>query len=109
MNGLLQFADGRVASFDCGFTMPLRGWMQITGSEGTMFVPHMWLPEPQASVTVHRQGHDPELFVFPGDDQIVHMLDDFSRAVLNGVPVEPHAGEAARTLRVLDALALSAK
>jgi hypothetical protein len=41
-------------------------------------------------------------------DQIAYMLDDFGRAVLGGVPVQPAADEPVRTLQVLDALALSA-
>lgn len=44
----------------------------------------------------------------PGHDQIACMLDDFSRAVLEGVPVRPGPEEAVKTLRVLDALARSA-
>jgi predicted dehydrogenase len=44
-----------------------------------------------------------------GHDQIAHMLDNFGRAVLRGEPVQPPAEEAVRTLRVLDALALSAR
>src|SRR5262249_27607757 len=48
MNGLLKFADGRMASFDCGFTSSFRGWLEITGTDGTVVVPDMWLPPPSA-------------------------------------------------------------
>ena len=34
MTGTLWFADGRIATFDCGFTHPLRQWLEITGTTG---------------------------------------------------------------------------
>ena len=42
-------------------------------------------------------------------DQIECMLDDFNRALLHGEAVRPAPDEAVKTLRVLDALALSAR
>ena len=56
MTGTLWFADGRIASFDCGFTHPYRGWLEITGTTGTVFVHDMWLPAPQATFEVRRDG-----------------------------------------------------
>ena len=31
MSGVLTFADGNTAGFDCGFTHPLRTWVEIVG------------------------------------------------------------------------------
>ena len=109
MSGLVWLADGRVGAFDCGFTVPLRGWMEVTGSEGVVFVPDMWLPGPRATFTVRRAGRPEEEVAVEGEDQIVHMLDDFSRAVLDGQELRPAPDEAVKTLRVLDALARSAR
>jgi predicted dehydrogenase len=109
MNGLLRLADGRVATFDCGFTLPPRGWMEITGTEGVVDVPDLWLPSPRATYTVRRIGREPQEVAVEGHDQIAHMIDDFCRAVLHGEPVKPSPDEAVKTLRVLDALALSAR
>ena len=44
-----------------------------------------------------------------GEDQIVHMIDNFSRAALEKRTITPPPEEAVRTLRVLDALAQSAR
>jgi predicted dehydrogenase len=107
-SGLLWLADGRVGAFDCGFTSPLRQWLEITGTEGVIRVQDMWLPDASASFTIERD-EKPEVVSVPGHDQIVCMLDDFSRAVLHGDPVRPDASEAVRTLAVLDALARSAR
>jgi predicted dehydrogenase len=109
MSGLLWLADGRVGAFDCGFTLPYRPWLEIVGGEGTVTVPNLWTPGPQAAYTVQRSGHEPEAHAVPGHDQIARMLDDFSGAVLRGEPVRPGPDEAVRTLRVLDALARSAR
>jgi predicted dehydrogenase len=109
MSGVVWLADGRVATFDCGFTTPLRQWLEITGTEGVIQVPQMWLPDERAAFTIDREGKGIEVIETPGHDQIVCMLEDFSRAVLDGTPVWPSAEEAERTLRVLDALARSAR
>lgn len=109
LTGVLWLADGRVGTFDCGFTMPLRGWLEVTGTEGVVRVPEMWLPGPRAEYTVERTGKMPEELTVAGEDQIVHMIDDFSLAVLRKRTVQPDPEEAVKTLRVLDALARSAR
>jgi predicted dehydrogenase len=109
MTGLIQMADGRMASFDCGFTQPVRSWLEISCTEGTVFVPEMWVPGPRANYIIRREGREPEEVIVHGEDQIAYMIDGFSRAVLEGKSVSPSAEEAVRTLRVLDALALSAR
>ncbi|MBY0524283.1 MAG: Gfo/Idh/MocA family oxidoreductase [Gemmataceae bacterium] len=109
MNGILWFADGRMATFDCGFTLPLRGWLEITGSDGVVRIPDLWVPGRRATFVVEREGRPAEEVVIEGEDQIQHMIEDFGRSVLQGMPVRPAPEEAVRTLRVLDALARSAR
>ena len=110
MNGVLWFADGRSASFDCGFTQPLRQWLEIVGDKGVLFVQNMWLPSPPADFEVYHDGsYDPAVTSVPGHDQIQLMLENFGRCVLEGQPMTPPPDEAVKTLRVLDALARSAR
>jgi xylose dehydrogenase (NAD/NADP) len=109
MNGLVVLGDGRAATFDCGFSLPYRGAVEITGTQGVVTIPSMWLPPPRATWTVQREGREPQEFAVEGADQIVEMLDDFSGAVLRGESVRPDPDEAIRTLKVLDALARSAR
>jgi predicted dehydrogenase len=109
LDGLLWFADGRTAAFDCGFTLPFRGWLEIAGTKGVVTVPEMWLPPRRAVYEIRREGQPVEETAYEGADQIVQMLEDFGRAVLQGEPVRPDPQEAVRTLRVLDALARSAR
>lgn len=109
LSGMLWLADGRMATFDCGFTAPMRQWLEITGEKGVIRVMDLWDPAVRAAYTVERIGQPPETVTLDEADHIACMLDDFNRAVLNGEPVRPGPDEAVRTLRVLDALALSAR
>ncbi len=109
MSGMVWLADDRVGQFDCGFTLPYRSWVEIVGASGTIRVSDMWLPAPRATFRLERTGSEAQEMVIEEADQIVQMIDDFSRAVLEGEPVRPDIEEAVWTLRVLDALARSAR
>jgi predicted dehydrogenase len=109
MNGLLWLADGRVGTFDSGFTLPGRGWLEITGTTGVVWVSDLWVPPPRATFLVRRPDRSVEEVAVEGEEQMVHMIEHFGRAVLEGQPVRPPIEEAVRTLRVLDALARSAR
>lgn len=109
VQGLLWFADGRTAAFDCGFTLPVRSWVEVVGSEGVLRVPKMWVPGPRATFTIEREDRPAEETVIEGEDQVQHMIENFGRAVLEKKPVGPDPEEAVRSLRVLDALARSAR
>lgn len=113
MSGVLTFADGRTAGFDCGFTHPLRTWVEIVGTDAVVRVPNLWIPNDRATFEVHRQqgmfDQAVEVIETPGENQMVHMLDDFAAAVAGKRDVYPNPDEAVKTLRVLDALAKSAR
>ena len=113
MSGVLTFADGRTASFDCGFTHPLRTWVEIVGTEACVRVPNMWIPDDKAEYYVVKQkgefGADIETVETRGENQMIHMLDDFAAAVFENREPYPNPDEAVKTLRVLDAIAKSAR
>src|SRR5262249_19765931 len=81
LHGVLWFADGRMASFDSGFTLPLRTHLEIAGSKGTLRVPDMWLPPERATFEVEHLDGNRERFTIAGQDQIVRMIEGFSAAV----------------------------
>src|SRR5258708_39350433 len=109
MNGMLWFGDGGIASFDCGFIHPMRQSMEIVGETGSIGVREMWVPGDRAEFELRREGIPPDLIGVGGHDQIQCMLENFSHYVLDGEPVRPDPEEAVKTLRVLDALARSAR
>jgi xylose dehydrogenase (NAD/NADP) len=109
VTGLVWLEDGRVGTFDCGFVLPLRQWLEVVGTEGVITVNDMWVPGPRAAFTIQREGGPPEEVAVEGEDQTARMIDDFCRCVLENEPVRPDPEEAVKTLRVLDALARSAR
>jgi predicted dehydrogenase len=109
MAGILHFSGGRVGTFDCGFTAPMRQWLEITGTTGVIRVPEMWVPHRLADYIIERDGREPERVEVPARDQIACMLEDFGKAVREGREPEPSPDGAVKTLRVLDALARSAR
>jgi D-xylose 1-dehydrogenase (NADP+, D-xylono-1,5-lactone-forming) len=113
MSGVWTFADGRTANFDCGFTHPLRTWVEIVGTEHVVRVPNMWIPDERATFQVIRQSGDFGLQIeeidTPGENQMVHMLDDFAAAVREKREPYPNPDEAVKSLKVMDALIRSAR
>ncbi len=109
MNVVLWFADGRTASFDCGFTHPFRQWFEIVCEKGTISVPDMWLPAKAAYTVQIGESSSPEKIKVAGFDQIQCMVEDFGRYVLEDQPVWPAPEEAIKSARVIDALLASAR
>lgn len=113
MSGTLWLADGRMASFDCGFTQPVRQWLEVVGASGVLRVAEMWVPAPdKATFEIRRDGRPAgefETHVVERHEQIQCMLENFNASVLENKPVTPSPDEAVKTLRVLDALARSAR
>ncbi len=108
-SALLWLADGRTATFDCGFTLAMRQRLEVVGTQGVLRVPEMWVPGARATYVVEREGKPAEEFTIEDEDQVQHMIENFGRAVLDGSPIQPDPEEAVRSLRVLDALAKSAR
>lgn len=113
MSGVMTFADGRTASFDCGFTHPLRTWVEIVGTSGVVRIPNQWIPDEHANFEVVKQskdfGHQVETISTPNENQMVHMLDDFAQSVLEKRDPIPNPSEAIKLGYLMDALALSAR
>lgn len=112
MSGVWTFADGRMCNFDCGFSHPLRTWVEIVGTEHVVRVPNMWIPDDRAVFQVVRQngdfGQTIEEVETPGENQMVHMVDDFAAAVREKREPYPNPDEAVKSLKVMDALKRSA-
>src|SRR5262249_10572197 len=70
MNAILWLADGRMATFDCGFTLPFRRWLEIVGTEAVVWVPELWIPLPRATYYIRREGRPVEEVALDGKDQI---------------------------------------
>jgi len=109
LTGQLAFADGRLANFDCGFTTPMRQWFEITGDKGVIKIPDLWAPGEKATYQVERHLEPAETFTITGENHMVHMLDDFAKAVWENRDPTPAPDEAVKTLKVLDAISRSVR
>jgi predicted dehydrogenase len=109
MSGVLKFAGGRTGSFDCGFTLPFRGWMEVCGTIRTMRIPDMWLPPERAVYEIEDGDRRVERSELAGHNQIARMIEELGAAIVEKREPVPSAEEAVRTLSVLDALAQSAR
>jgi xylose dehydrogenase (NAD/NADP) len=87
----------------------MRQSMEIVGETGVIGVREMWVPGERADFELRREGAGTDTVGVGGHDQIQCMLENFSHYVLDGEPVRPDSEEAVKTLRVLDALARSAR
>jgi predicted dehydrogenase len=108
-SALLEFSNGRVAQIASGFTLPFQGTMEIVGTEGIVRVPDMWLPPSRATYEVWRNNQMLEEVAIDAEDQIVHMIQNFSLAVIEGRTLDTLARHAVANMRVLDSLRLSAR
>jgi predicted dehydrogenase len=109
MSGILKFADRRVGAFDCGFTVSFRGSTEIAGTKGAVRIPQIWLPPLTAIFEIVREDQPIVIVAVKCESQIVRMLEDFAHVVFEGRDAQPSPEEAVRMLRVLDALATSAR
>lgn len=110
MAGTLRFAGGTTGQFDCAITLARRETFLAAGTEGTLELPHAYLPgEGDTRVVVRRGRGEPETHTIPGTDEYRLMAEHFATCVLDDAPLRYDAWDAARTLRVLEALARSAR
>ncbi|MBI1830217.1 MAG: Gfo/Idh/MocA family oxidoreductase [Planctomycetes bacterium] len=109
MSATLWFADGRLATFDCGFVHPLRQWLEIVCEKGTLGVPEMWVPRKSNYMVTYNESTESSEVKVEGFDQIQCMIENFGRYVLEDKPVWPPPTEAIKTAKVMDALLTSAR
>ena len=110
MAGVLEFKDGILATFECGFRVPFRAHYEVVGERARIEVPRPFITENQATrIVLHHPDDRTQSHTFPPLDQYTRMVEHFADAVLNGTALRYTPGEARAQMRVLDALAESAK
>ena len=108
--GTLRFASGVLAQFDCALTMERCEAYEVAGTEGHLRVPAAFLPgTSNAVVEEHRGRGEVVEHTIEGADEYRLMVEHFADCVLNDLPVRYTAAEAARNMRVIEALYESAR
>jgi len=110
MVGTLRFEDGLLAQFDCSFTTPVRQFLGVAGTEGSLRVPWAFRPGSAETVVHERRGSNGDTnIIVPMDDEYRHMVEHFGDAALLGRTVRYPVADATANMRVIEALYRSAR
>lgn len=106
--GLLDFGEGLLAHFDCGFNQSQRQRAIIAGTKGFVVLRDVFLPGTKASQIHIIQDDESQILPFSGVDEYQLIAEDFMHGVESGqVPTPP--SDAVANLRVIQALLESAR
>lgn len=110
--GILHYSNGALATIEASFISSLQQTYTIIGENGSIELPHdAFVPWEKDAAYVYR-GRDEEIGkreVVPGADEYRLMVEQFSEAVISGTSPLVQIQESIQNMRVLDALAESAK
>jgi predicted dehydrogenase len=106
--GVLEFADGMLGAFDCGFASVFRTGVEIVGADGVLHVDNPFKPGPRETLRVERDGRETSIAV-DGGALYSGEIADIERAALDGVPCRISLGESRASVATLAALLQSAR
>jgi len=110
--GTLRFPGGGLATVEAGFTAALQQTYTITGSRGSIELPHdAFIPWEHDATYTLRGEHDEtgQLHSIAGADEYQLMVEHFSDAVLGRAPLAFAPRESICNMLVLDGLARAAR
>jgi xylose dehydrogenase (NAD/NADP) len=108
LTGILRFAGGVVAHFDCGLAMPGRSGLEVVGSAGTMLVADPWHAG-TPGIELRREGADGvEQVSVPAADSYFLEAQDMTEAVRGAHPPLLGRDDALGQARTIAALYRSA-
>ncbi len=106
--GQMRFSGDRFAQFDSGFASPFRTFIEIVGSEGTLFVPQPFKPGKQSQVVLRRGGQEESISIV-GQELYWGEVEDLCDAVVLGRPPRVSLEESRGNVATLRALLESAQ
>lgn len=105
---ILDFSDGLMAHFDCGFNQSRRQRCIIAGTESYLVLDKPFLPgKVKTGIHMVREGTS-QVFKFKGVDEYRLIAEDFMAAIENGKIPYP-AEDAAANMHVIQSLIESAR
>ena len=109
LTGLLDFGDGLIAHFDCGFNQAHRQRCLIAGSKGILELPIAFNMGIAATrLLENKLNGDSQVYGFPAVDMYRLMVEDFMHAIAGQEPAFP-IEDALGNMRVIAALLASAR
>ncbi|MFD1210732.1 Gfo/Idh/MocA family protein [Arthrobacter sp. GCM10027362] len=108
--GMLRFPGGATALFDTGVNLERRNFLELTGTEGRLYLDNPFgLLEEDSVLEEHHFGQDTIYHKVTGENHFVRMGEHFADSVLNGTPLRYDLADAANNARVLEALDTAAR
>ena len=107
-SGMMRFADGSIAQFDCGFAGPFRAEMEVVGRDATLRIERPFRTD-ELSRLVLTVGDAREDLPFTPAPPFSGEIADMEAAVLDGRPPRVSLSESRRTIGTLRALYESAR
>jgi len=110
--GVLQFRNKGLATFEASFISALQQTFSIVGETGSFELPHnSFIPWEKDATYVYR-GRNEEIGkeeIIPGADEYRLMIEHFSDVLIHGISPLVDIDDSIQNMRVLDALAESAR
>jgi D-xylose 1-dehydrogenase (NADP+, D-xylono-1,5-lactone-forming) len=106
--GQMRFASGVQAQFDSGFQSPFRAFIEIVGTEASLFVPTPFKPGKTDEIFLRRDGKE-ESIKIKGQELYMGEVDDMCDAILLGKPPRISLADSRGNIAALLALIKSAE
>ncbi len=110
--GVLHFRNGGLATVEASFMSSLQQTYTIVGEDGSIELPHdAYIPWEKDAIYVYRGRHEEigRQEVIPGADEYRLMVEHFSDVIIHGSSPLVQIYDSIQNMRVLDALAESAR
>ena len=107
--GMLGFASGTTATIHSSFGAPLRTWLEIRGSEGTLTVPNPFKPGERETLTLDRGGRVETIEVAGSAELFVREIENFEASVFDAAPSVVTLADSRDAAATLSALLDSAR
>ena len=107
--GMLKFAGGRLATFDCGFQSAFRASMEVVGSHAALEIPSPFKPGAREQLRLVREGVTTTIDVaVEGDALYLGEIEDMERAAIDGAPQTVTLPDSRGNIAAIQALYTSA-
>ena len=106
--GMLQFADGSVTQFDCGFVGPFRAEFEVIGQNAALRIVRPYRTDERSELLL-TSGDTVEVLRFPAAAPFAGEIEDVESVVLDDRAQRIPLAESRRTVAVIQALYRSAR
>jgi predicted dehydrogenase len=108
--GMLRFPGGATALFDTGVNLERRNYLEITGTQGRLYLDNpLGLLEEDSVLEEHHFGQETIYHKIKGENHFVRMGEHFADSILNGRPLRYDLTDATNNAQVLEALDKAAR